>query len=65
MILLCFFLLYKDVNANEPFVFNVTEIEILEDGNKIYGYKGGTAISEDGSIITAENFFYNKLTDIL
>ena len=64
-ILFCFFLLYKGVNANEPFVFTVTEIEILEDGNKIYGYKGGTAISEDGSIITAENFFYNKLTNIL
>ena len=64
-ILFCFFLLYKGVNANEPFVFNVTEIEILEDGNKIYGYKGGTATSEDGSTITAENFFYNKLTNIL
>ena len=38
-ILLCSFLLYNSVNANEPFVFNVTEIEILEDGNKIYGYK--------------------------
>ena len=55
----------KAVNANEPFVFNVTEIEILENGNKINGYKGGTAISEDGSTITAKNFFYNKLTNIL
>ncbi len=53
------------VNANEPFVFNVTEIEILENGNQINGYKGGTATSEDGSTITAENFFYNKLTNIL
>jgi len=64
-ILFCFFLLYKDVNANEPFVFNVTEIVILEDGNQIYGYKGGTVTSDDGSTITAENFFYNKLTNIL
>ena len=55
----------KAVNANEPFVFNVTEIEILENGNQINGYKGGTAISEDGSTITAKNFFYNKLTNIL
>ena len=53
------------VNANEPFVFNVTEIEILENGNQINGYEGGTATSEDGSTITAENFFYNKLTNIL
>jgi len=65
LVFFCFFLLPKNVYANEPFTFNVTEIEILEDGNKIYGYKGGTAISEDGSIITAENFFYNKLTNIL
>ena len=64
-IFFCFFLLCKSVNANEPFVFNVTEIEILEDGNQINGYKGGTATSEDNSTITAENFFYNKLTNIL
>ena len=60
-----FFSFIKNVNANEPFIFNVTEIEILEDGNQINGYKGGTATSEDGSTITAENFFYNKLTNIL
>ena len=60
-----FFSFIKSVNANEPFVFDVTEIEILENGNQINGYKGGTATSEDGSIITAENFFYNKLTNIL
>jgi LPS-assembly protein len=64
-ILFCFFLLCKSVDANEPFIFNVTEIEILEDGNQINGYKGGTATSEDGSTITAENFYYNKLTNIL
>ena len=63
--LLCFFLIFKSVNANEPFVFDVTEIEILEDGNQINGFKGGTATSKDGSTINAENFFYNKLTNIL
>jgi len=64
-ILLCFFLFHKIVSANEPFVFNVTEIEIIENGNQINGYKGGTATSEDGSTISAQNFFYNKLTNIL
>ena len=64
-ILLCFFLFHKTVSANEPFVFNVTEIEIIENGNQINGYKGGTATSEDGSTISAQNFFYNKLTNIL
>ena len=65
LIFFCFFLLCKSVNSNEPFVFDVTEIEILENGNQINGYKGGTATSKDGSIITAENFFFNKLTNIL
>ncbi len=65
LIIFCSLLTLKAVNANEPFVFNVTEIEILENGNQVNGYKGGTATSEDGSTITAENFFYNKLTNIL
>ena len=64
-ILLIFFLIFKSVNANEPFLFNITEIEISEDGNQINGFKGGTATSEDGSTITAKNFYYNKLTNIL
>jgi len=64
-IFFCFFLLCKSVNSNEAFVFNVTEIEILENGNQINGYKGGTATSKDGSIITADKFIFNKLTNIL
>jgi len=64
-ILLFFFLFHKSVSANEPFEFNVTEIEIIENGNQINGYKGGIATSEDGSTISAQNFFYNKLTNIL
>jgi len=64
-ILFCFFLINKNVNADEPFTFNVTEIEILENGDQINGYNGGTATSEDGTIIFAKNFFYNKLTNIL
>ena len=65
ILIFCILITVKNVNANEPFVFDVTEIEILKEGNQINGYKGGTATSEDGSTITAENFFYNKLTNIL
>ena len=64
-IFLFFFVGLKSTFANEPFVFEVTEIDILKDGNQINGYKGGTITSEDKSIITAENFFYNKITNIL
>ena len=65
LILFYFLIIPKNINANEPFIFDVTEIEILENGNKIYGYKGGTATSKDGSTIAAEKFFYNKITNIL
>ena len=64
--ILCFFFLTSNSSkASEPFIFNVTELEILEKGNQVNGNKGGTATSTDGSIIAAENFFYNKLTNIL
>ena len=64
-ILFCFLLVSKNINANEPFIFDVTEIEILENGDIINGYKGGTATAFDGSTFKAENFFYNKSTNIL
>ena len=66
-ILVLFFYSYLIENAytNEPFIFDVTEIEILKNGNQINGYNGGTATAEDGSKILAENFSYNKLTNIL
>ena len=56
---------FKSVYAIEPFVFDATEIEILENGNQINGYKGGKVISEDGSEIIAQSFLYNKITNIL
>jgi LPS-assembly protein len=53
------------VNADEAFTFNVAEIEILENGNRINGTNGGTVISDDGSTIDGKNFFYNKQKNIL
>ena len=64
-LIFCSFFIFKIVNANEPFVFDVTEIEVLKNGNQINGYKGGTATSKDGSKIMGETFLYNKLTNIL
>ena len=59
------FFSFSYANANEAFTFNIAEIEILENGNKINGSNGGKVISDDGSTITGENFFYNKQTNIL
>jgi len=65
LVLFFYSFLIEIIHANEPFIFDVTEIEILKNGNQINGYNGGTATSEDGSQITAEKFYYNKLTNIL
>ena len=53
------------VYSAEVFNFNVTEVEIIEEGNKFIGKKGGTATTEDGIIINAKNFEYDKLSNIL
>jgi LPS-assembly protein len=64
-LLVWIFFSFNYVNANEAFTFNVAEIEILENGNKINGTNGGTVISDDGSTIDGKNFFYNKQTNTL
>ena len=59
------FLILEKSYSEEIFNFDVTEIEILENGNKFIGKKGGTATSNDGKTIKAENFLYDKNKNIL
>ena len=56
----CFF-----AYASEDFNFDVTEIQILENGNKFIGKKRGTITSADGVIIKADQFQYDKNLNIL
>ncbi len=58
-LLFCF-----NVFAND-FNFNVTEIEITENGNIYNGNNGGTVTTNDGLEITSDSFKFNKLTNIL
>ena len=52
--------------ANEQFEFNVTEIEVTNEGNFFKGIKRGTANTNNNqTIITADTFEYNKITNIL
>ena len=51
--------------ADEVFNFDVTEIQILDNGNKFIGLKRGTAKSNDGVIIDADRFEYNKSLNVL
>ncbi len=52
-------------HAAEEFTFDITEIEITQNSNLIVGSKGGKAVTKDGYEITAENFVYNKVSNIL
>ena len=53
------------VHGNDQFNFNVTEVEITEEGNRFKGYKRGIVTTNDGLIIDADTFDYNKITNIL
>jgi len=60
-----FFLISIHSYGNEQFTFNVTEVEIKENGNKFIGLKKGTATSNNGTIIHANTFEYDKNLNIL
>tara|TARA_B100000945_G_C20039983_1_gene438640 strand:- start:39 stop:287 length:249 start_codon:yes stop_codon:yes gene_type:complete len=55
----------SNLSSKDIFSFNVTEIQITQDGNLFKGYNGGEAFTNDGVSIIAENFEYNKITNIL
>ena len=49
----------------EDFIFDVSELEITENGNVYNGKNGGKVTTDNGIVIFAENFIYNKLTTLL
>ena len=68
--LICIFLIFNlinfsNLNSEEIFNFNISEIEITENGNIIKGYNGGKAYTNDGISISANNFEYNKIKTFL
>ncbi len=68
LILVYFFLNFFTIglsNAQDQFNFNISEIEILENGNKIVGSKRGDVSTGDGLVIEADNFIYKKIENIL
>ena len=50
--------------AQEQFEFNVTQIEVYENGNKFKGLKRGE-INTDNINLEADEFEYDKITNIL
>ena len=66
LIVFVFYINSSLLKANEEFLFNVTEIEVTNEGNFFKGLKRGVAATRDNeTIITADTFEYDKLTNIL
>ena len=51
--------------AQDQFNFDITEIEIKENGNKFFGLKRGTITTDSGIVIDADKFTYDKILNIL
>ncbi len=65
LVLLLFFS-QNNLKAQEPFNFDISELEIINNGNTFKGKNGGTASTKDNLLkITAQNFEYDKLKNIL
>ncbi len=64
-----FFLISNFICLNalsiEQFNFDVTEIEILEKGNIVKGTKKGTVTTNEGILISANEFEYDKKNNVL
>ena len=63
--ILIFSLFCFNAHSAESFNFDVTQLEILENGNKFKGKEKGTITSNDGVVINADEFEYDKILDIL
>ena len=63
-IILFTFFSYLECFATD-FNFEVTEIQISDNGNTYNGINGGTVTTDNGIKITSNSFKYNKLTSLL
>ncbi len=64
VIILSNFFLYK-AYSDDQINFDVSQIEVLEEGDKIIGKKRGKITTNDGVIINADEFEYDKIKNIL
>ncbi len=58
-------IIISNLYSQEIFNFNVSELEITQNGNLYKGVNGGEILTNDGVSITSENFEYNKLATSL
>jgi len=65
VLLFLFCCIFFNANSAEEFNFDVTEVQIIENGNKFIGVKRGKVSTNDGIIINADRFEYIKNLNIL
>ena len=65
LIFLFFYLFYSNAIGTEQFNFDVTEIEIVDNGNKFLGKKRGKVTTDNGITFEANEFEYIKDLNLL
>ena len=63
--IIIFLLVPVSSKSQEQFNFDITQIDILENGNKFVGTKRGVITSNNGIIINADEFEYDKKLNVL
>ena len=67
ILIIFFFIIFFEPFAlsQDQFNFDVTEVEILEEGNLYIGNKKGIITTDDEVIIYADKFEYNKSLNVI
>ena len=60
-----FLFFFNSAKSQDAFNFDVTEAEILDNGNTFIGSKRGIAKTNEGTSLEADYFKYDKLSNIL
>jgi len=63
--IIIFLLVPVSSKSQEQFNFDITQIDILQNGNKFVGTKRGTITSNNGIEINADEFEYDKKLNVL
>ena len=58
-------ILFSSAHSNDQLNFDISQIEILDGGNKIIGKQRGKIETNDGLKIDADEFEYDKSKNIL
>ena len=64
-VIIFFNLILSNVSGNDQLNFDISQIEILDGGNKIIGKKRGKITTDNGITINADQFEYDKIKNVL